>query len=223
METFHEVYGRVTVDPEELATDSKFIKVTLMNERPNLPKEITVGKAALKDKGGYVGKRRPTTLVEDYLPIAYGVASSVYSKGLDWDELLSVATLGLVEAAGKFDPEKGNSFASIAKPYAIGYLKNYLNPERNGMMNISVQAMWEVDNASVNSGVSESDKRLILSGAVEQLTKRQKFVIDQIYRVGHTQQTLAKRLGVSQQAVSRTHDRAIVSLRQHIENITPKT
>ena len=72
MITTHKVYGRVEVDAKALSTTDDFVKVRLLNRRDNLPAEITVGKAALSDKGGYIDKKRKTDLIQEYMPLDNG-------------------------------------------------------------------------------------------------------------------------------------------------------
>ncbi|HFD2033764.1 sigma factor [Clostridium perfringens] len=55
--------------------------------------------------------------IEDYIGLAYNVASKFYSKywEMSVDEINSAAFLGLVKAGDRFDEEKGVNFARFAK------------------------------------------------------------------------------------------------------------
>jgi len=216
MITTHKVYGRVEVDAEALSTTDDFVKVRLLNRRDNLPAEITVGKVALSDKGGYIDKKRKTDLIQDYMPLAYSAASKMYSEKAEWEELVSVAALGLCEAASRHESGRNNGFAAFATPYIMGYLKNHLNPERNGTMNTTVDAFIPDGADLISDTPEENDMKLRLYGAIEMLTDKQKFVVEQVCLEGYTQEQVSDMLGVTQVAVKLTLDRATVALRKHL-------
>ena len=212
----HSVYGRVVVNPEDMYNGKAFIEVTLMNKRDGLPAKITVGKCALSDKGDYVPKKdRKTSLIQDYLPLAYSAASQMYSEQAEWEELLQVAALGLCEAASRHKSDRNNGFAAFAKPYIMGYIKNHLNPERNGNMNMLNTFIPDGEDL-ISDTPEENDVKLRLYGAIEMLTDKQKFVVERVCLEGHTQEEVAEMLDVTQVAVKLTLDRATVALRKHL-------
>jgi len=216
MITTHKVYGRVEVDAEALSTTDDFVKVRLLNRRDNLPAEITVGKAALSDKGGYIDKKRKTDLIQDYMPLAYSAASKMYSEKAEWEELVSVAALGLCEAASRHESGRNNGFAAFATPYIMGYLKNHLNPERNGTMNTTVDAFIPDGADLISDTPEENDMKLRLYGAIEMLTDKQKFVVEQVCLEGYTQEQVSDMMGVSREAVKKLQHKATVALRKHL-------
>jgi RNA polymerase sigma factor (sigma-70 family) len=215
MITMHKVYGRVEVNKEELDTADDFVKVRLINRRDNLPAEITVGKVALSDRGGYVDKKRKTDLIQDYLPLAYSAASQMYSEQAEWEELVSVAALGLCEAASRHESGRNNGFAAFAKPYIMGYLKNYLNPERNGTLHTTNTFL--PDGADLISDTpEENDMKLRVYGALETLTPKQKFVVEMVSLKGYKKVEVAEMLDITPQNVGKIMDRAIVAIRAHL-------
>ena len=75
----------------------------------------------------YHRDRDPATrdaLVECFLPLAYNLARR-YNRGADADDLQQVASLGLLKAIERFDPERGLAFTSFAFPTILGELKRY--------------------------------------------------------------------------------------------------
>lgn len=213
----HEIYGRVEVEREALESKDDFVVVTLLNPRDGLPTRLTVGKVALSDRGGYVDKGRKTSLIEDYLPLAYSTASQLYSEKADWEELVQVAALGLCEAAKRHDPQRNNGFAAFAKPYIMGYVKNHLNPERNGEMNTTLNNFIPDSEDLTRLTPEENDMKLRLYGAIEMLTDKQKFVVQRVALEGYTQEQVAEMLGVTRIAVLQIMERATVALRRHLE------
>tara|TARA_R110000737_G_scaffold51885_6_gene73363 strand:- start:23 stop:688 length:666 start_codon:yes stop_codon:yes gene_type:complete len=219
MITVHEVYGRVEVDREALYADGAFVKVKLLNGRDIFPTDyLVVGKVALEDMGGYKPKKRPSTIIKDYLPLAYSAASQHYREEAEWEELVQVAALGLCEAAERHDATRNTSFAAFAKPYISGYLKNFLNPERNGKMNMVELAGGVVEEMTTDD-VVDNDMKTVLYGAMEALTPKQKFVMEMVYIEGYTQPEVSKMMGATTHTVRELVARATVALRKQLANV----
>jgi RNA polymerase sigma-B factor len=64
-------------------------------------------------------------LIERFLPLARKLARRYASGHEPYDDLVQVASLGLVKAVERFDPERGFQFTSFAVPTIVGELKRY--------------------------------------------------------------------------------------------------
>ncbi|MGO9497502.1 MAG: SigB/SigF/SigG family RNA polymerase sigma factor [Solirubrobacteraceae bacterium] len=65
-------------------------------------------------------------LAECYLPLARTLAGRYRDRaGEPFDDLLQVASLGLLKALDRFDPDRGTAFSSFAVPTILGELKRY--------------------------------------------------------------------------------------------------
>ncbi len=71
-------------------------------------------------------RRARDELIERFLPLARKLARRYASSGEPYEDLVQVASLGLVKAAERFDPERGVAFTSFAVPTIVGELKRYL-------------------------------------------------------------------------------------------------
>lgn len=71
--------------------------------------------------------RARDVLIERYLPLARKLARRYRrpGEGLD-DDLVQVASLGLVKAVHRWEPERGFAFSSFAVPTILGELRRYL-------------------------------------------------------------------------------------------------
>src|ERR1700744_6441466 len=64
-------------------------------------------------------------LVELYMPLARRMASRYAGVSEPFDDLLQVASLGLLNAVDRFDSSRGTPFAGFGKPTILGELKRH--------------------------------------------------------------------------------------------------
>ena len=63
-------------------------------------------------------------LIERFLPLAHKLARR-YAGREPVDDLVQVASVGLLKAIDRFDPDRGTAFSSFAVPTILGELKRY--------------------------------------------------------------------------------------------------
>lgn len=71
------------------------------------------------------------SLVEGYLPIAKAISTRFAGHGIEYDDLLQVASIALMKAIQRFEPEKGFQFVTYATPTIVGDLHNYIRDKNN--------------------------------------------------------------------------------------------
>lgn len=72
-------------------------------------------------------------LVNRYLAFAKSVAVRYRSQAESLDDLIQVASLGLLNAVNRFDPERGVPFISFASPTITGELKRHFRDRTSAM------------------------------------------------------------------------------------------
>ena len=64
-------------------------------------------------------------LVENYLYVAEILAKKFAGRGVEYDDLLQVASEALISGVEKFDPDMGAQFTTYITPTVTGIIKNY--------------------------------------------------------------------------------------------------
>ncbi|WP_250037920.1 RNA polymerase sigma factor SigF [Paractinoplanes maris] len=122
--------------------------------------------------------------IEAWLPLARHLAHRYSGRGEPTDDLVQTATVGLIKAVDKFDPERGVDFAGYAIPTIIGEIKRHFRDrtwsvrvprrlqelrlaitEANATLTHSLGRSPTVADVATHLGVSEEDVLEGLEGA----------------------------------------------------------
>jgi RNA polymerase sigma-B factor len=87
---------------------------------------VLPGEAGTEDEAMTLADRqRQEDLVLEHLELAKALARRFANRGQPMDDLEQVTRLALLKAAKRFDPSRGNAFASYATANILGELKRY--------------------------------------------------------------------------------------------------
>jgi RNA polymerase sigma-B factor len=96
-------------------------------------------------------------LVERFLPLARSLALRYQRSGEPFDDLLQVASVGLIKAIDSFDPNRGIAFGAYAVPTILGEIKRYF---RDRTWAVHVPSHLQDLTLRVDRAVSELAERL---------------------------------------------------------------
>jgi RNA polymerase sigma-B factor len=134
------------------------------------PQEHLAGEAELWRR--FVGTRDPRIreeLVERNLPFAKRLARRYRGASESFDDLLQVASLALVNAVDRFDPERGIPFSAFASPTILGELKRHF---RDRAWTVRVPRGLHDRMAQVEKAVAELTEKLQRSPSVAEIAER---------------------------------------------------
>jgi len=108
-------------------------------------------------------------LVRRYLPFAKNLALRYRGASESFDDLLQVASLGLVNAIDRFDPGRGAPFTAFASPTILGELKRHF---RDRVWTVRVPRGLHDRMAEVEKAISELTVELQRSPSVGEIAGR---------------------------------------------------
>src|SRR5215204_2341483 len=108
-------------------------------------------------------------LVKRNLPFAKRLALRYRGASESLDDLLQVASLGLVNAVDRFDPERGIPFTAFASPTILGELKRHF---RDRAWTVRVPRGLHDRMAQVDKAIGELTKELQRSPSVGEIAER---------------------------------------------------
>jgi RNA polymerase sigma-B factor len=108
-------------------------------------------------------------LVELHLPLAEYLARRFGNRGEPHEDLVQVATIGLIKAIDRFDLERGVAFSTYATPTIVGEIKRHF---RDRGWTIRVPRRLQEIQAVINAAVSDLGQELGRSPTVAELAQR---------------------------------------------------
>jgi RNA polymerase sigma-B factor len=116
-------------------------------------------------------------LVRIYMPIARRMAGRYAGIVEPYDDLVQVASIGLLNAIDRFDPAKGTPFLAFAKPTIYGELKRYF---RDKVWTIRVPRALHDRIAAIEAATEELTEELSRGPSVAELSGRLKLEPEEV-------------------------------------------
>ncbi len=105
-------------------------------------------------------------LVENYMYVAEIIAKKFVGRGVEYDDLLQVASEALIAGVEKFDPDMGNLFTTFITPTITGIIRNYF---RDYSRSVRVPRKLYSLTAKVKTTINEYYKQHGVKPTVKQL------------------------------------------------------
>jgi RNA polymerase sigma-B factor len=107
-------------------------------------------------------------LVENYMYVAEILAKKFAGRGVEYDDLLQVASEALIAGVQKFDPDMGNQFTTYITPTITGIIRNYF---RDYSRSIRVPRRIYAMTARIKNEINEYYKEHGVKPTVKQLSE----------------------------------------------------
>ncbi|MDP9394948.1 MAG: SigB/SigF/SigG family RNA polymerase sigma factor [Actinomycetota bacterium] len=107
-------------------------------------------------------------LVEQHLPLVEHLARRFRNRGEPYDDLVQVATIGLIKSVDRFDPERGVEFSTYATPTIVGEIKRHF---RDKGWAVRVPRRLQELRLSLSAATSELSQRNGRSPTVAELAQ----------------------------------------------------
>lgn len=123
-------------------------------------------------------------ILKKYLYVAEIVAKKFMNRGVEFDDLFQVASLALVKAVDRYEPDRGVKFVSFATPTLVGEIKNYFR-DKTRMIRISrrdSELIRKLDDAK-QSLTSEFGR----SASPEEIAERISIPVERVLELMETQ------------------------------------
>lgn len=165
-------------------------------------------------------------LVERFMPLAHSVATRFSSPAAqDFDDVLQVASVGLLNAIDRFEPDRGLAFSSFAVPTISGEIKRYfrdrtwaVRPPRS-LLELGARVERTAKElgadgaaptvAQIAAHLGDVDEEQVLE-AMQALTARTAHSMQAATRDGEEGSTLGDRLGREDRGIRDAEDRALL-------------
>lgn len=108
-------------------------------------------------------------LIENYMYVAQILAKKFAGRGVDYDDLLQIASEALISGVEKFDPDMGYMFTTYVTPTITGIIRNYF---RDFSRSVRVPRKLYALSAKVKSEINEYYKANGVKPTVKQLSEQ---------------------------------------------------
>jgi RNA polymerase sigma-B factor len=120
---------------------------------------------AYHERGDLVARER---LIEDHLPLAKSLARRYAGRGEQLEDLVQIATVGLIKAVDRFDLERGAELTTYAVATIVGELKRHF---RDAVWPVHVPRRMKELNRTVSRLLEELTSTLGRSPTIGELAK----------------------------------------------------
>jgi len=122
-------------------------------------------------------RRLRDDLVQLHLPLVEHLARRFRNRGEPFDDLVQVATIGLIKSVDRFDPERGVEFSTYATPTIVGEIKRHF---RDRGWAIRVPRRLQELKLTLSTAASELSQHNGRAPTVNELAEHLKISVDEV-------------------------------------------
>jgi len=148
-------------------------------------------------------------LIEKYSTLARSIALKYARYGVPFDDLFQEGLLGILEAANKFDPQRGTKFSTYATYWIKKKIIESLKKERKNSLD-SIHLIEEVVAEQKAAPVDKIPEKIKLPDNMPTLEKK---VILSLFEHQKTLKEIAVELNLSRERVRQIKEKALRRLR----------
>jgi len=163
----------VTLDPDETAAPAPSSRLSVDRERT---RELFIELQGAPE-GDPRRQRARDSLVEQHLPLVEHLARRFRNRGEPYDDLVQVATIGLIKSVDRFDLGRGVEFSTYATPTIVGEIKRHF---RDKGWAVRVPRRLQELRLSLASATSELSQQQGRSPTVSELAAHMKITDEEV-------------------------------------------
>ncbi len=152
---------------------------------PGMDEQLADEKALLRR---YAKDRSPVVreeLAARFMPLARRLASRYAGGAEPFDDLVQVASVGLVKSIDRFDPERGTAFSTFAVPTILGELKRHFR-DRGWSVHVPRDVQERI--LKVERALTELPSRLGRAPTIADIAERLEVTSEQVLEAMHASQ-----------------------------------
>lgn len=107
-------------------------------------------------------------LVRRHMPLAERIAGRYRHRGVPYDDLVQTASVGLIHAVDRFDPDRGVPFEAFASPTITGEIKRHF---RDRAWDLRVPRRLQEHYLAVNAAIDRLSQRGAGTPTVEEIAR----------------------------------------------------
>lgn len=162
-------------------------------------------------------------LIEHNLRIVFFQAQKYAGRNAEFEDLVSIGSIGLIKAANSFDPEKKVRFATYASRCVKNEMLMYLRKGKN-IREVPLEDQMH-EEPGADEVWEEAERRFDrerIEKLIGLLPHRQQRIVELRFGLNgqteHSQKDVAKMVGVSQSHVSKTEKKFVRILKENMVN-----
>ena len=124
-------------------------------------------------------------LVQRFMPLARRLAARYAGGAEPYDDLVQVASVGLVKAIDRFDPERGTAFSTFAVPTILGELKRHFR-DRGWSVHVPRDVQERI--LKVERALADLPSRLGRAPTISDIAERLEVTPEEVLEAMHASQ-----------------------------------